>query len=423
MRRLIVCQYSTYHEPQSSCITNVRERILWVSLQLETLWDECYTDAAIENALANMPKDLSETYDRCLTKISRQHNRFAQKILPWVCVAIRPFKVSQLREALAIDPVTGCLDLDQGHIPSAQELLKCCSNLIIQDCNDQVLLAHYSVRQFLEDRKPDARLFPTGLELSTAGLELGEICVTHLTSPYYTLALQPSNMRRDLVVNVSPVIETVIDKLGEKIPYLGRLGLTNPRPARIPWPPKTSKATSIKEPPSFFHFAKEQWAPLTHEIAKDSNCWDKFRVLALEPNLSWRLHPWEPLGESLDSHFSGLLGWAIVNRHLPLLDLLFGLQNPKPRTDIFNLPFCHYGNLPPLHLASRVGDAKCIQRLLQVCNPKKVDDTGRTALHHAAEMGHTDVALLLSKTRAILKAKDDKGQTALHLAAANGHEG
>src|SRR6202034_2205063 len=108
--------------------------------------------------------------------------------------------------------------------------------------------------------------------------------------------------------------------------------------------------------------------------------------------------------------------------HLPLLDLLFELQTPKPRTDIFNLPFCHYDNLPPLHLASRVGDAKYIQRLLQVCNPKKVDDTGRTALHHAAETDHTDIALLLSKTRAILKAKDDGGQTALHLAAANGHE-
>jgi ankyrin repeat protein len=67
-------------------------------------------------------------------------------------------------------------------------------------------------------------------------------------------------------------------------------------------------------------------------------------------------------------------------------------------------------------------DAKCIQRLLQVCNPKKTDDTGRTALHHAAETGNADVALLLSKPRAILKAKDDKGRTALFMAAENGRE-
>ena len=49
-------------------------------------------------------------------------------------------------------------------------------------------------------------------------------------------------------------------------------------------------------------------------------------------------------------------------------------------------------------------------------------DTGRTALHHAAETGNADVALLLSKPRAILKAKDGKGRTALHLVATNGHE-
>jgi hypothetical protein len=279
-----------------------------VSLQLEALWDECYTDADIQNALANMPKDLREIYDRCLTRINRQDNRFAQKILPWVCVAIRPFTVSQLREALAINSVTGCIDQD--NMPSVQELLKCCSNLITRDCNDQVLLAHYSVRQFLEDRTHDVRLFSTGLDLSAAGLELGKLCVAHLTSPEYTLALQPSNARKDFAVNVSPVIETVIDKLSANLPYLGLLGLAKPRPVRIPWPPKSSRATPAREPPSFFHFAKEQWAPLTHGIAKDSICWDKFRTLALQPNLSWRLHPWEPLGESLDSHFSGLMGYS-----------------------------------------------------------------------------------------------------------------
>jgi ankyrin repeat protein len=110
-----------------------------------------------------------------------------------------------------------------------------------------------------------------------------------------------------------------------------------------------------------------------------------------------------------------------MNRHLPLLDLLFGLQNPKPRTDIFNLPFCYYNNLPPLHLASRVGDVETIQLLFQTCNAKKIDDGGRTALHHAADVGHLDVARVLLKKRLSLKAKDDKGQTPLHLAAANGH--
>src|SRR2546423_2176871 len=225
------------------------------------LWDECDLDPEIQKFLSRLPKDLNETYDRCLARINSPHDRFAQKILPWVCVAIKPFKVSQLREALAIDSATGCLD--QGNMPPAQELLKCCSNLIVRDCNDQVLLAHYSVRQFLERRTPDVRLFPTGLDLSAAKLELGKLCVAHLTSSNYTLALQPSNVTTDSAVDVSPVIGTIIDKVGKNIPYLERLGWTKPRSLRIPWPPKALRASPAKEPPSFFNFAKEQWAPLT----------------------------------------------------------------------------------------------------------------------------------------------------------------
>ena len=386
-----------------------------MSLQLEDLWDECSTDADIQKALVNLPRDLSETYDRCLTRISRQHSNFAQKILRWVCTVIRPFKIDQLREALAVDADTGCLDRE--NMPSAQELLKCCSNLITRDHNGQVLFVHHSVRQFLEDRKADARLFPTGFELNAAELELGKLCVVHLTSPDYALSLQHSNANKGSTIKVGP---TAVEKLVQPIPWM-RFAMPKPRSTQISFPRNASRAP-LTELSSFFHFAKEQWAPLTHGIVKDSNCWHKFRTLALEPNLSWRWHPWEPIGESLDSHYSGLLGWAIVNRHLPLLDLLFDPQNPKPRTDIFNLPFHSYGNLPALHLASRIGKTEITQRLLQVCNTKKTDNNGRTALHHAAETGHTDIVILLVKKKANLRAKDDKGQTALHLAAGNGHE-
>src|SRR5947208_14974253 len=169
-------------------------RILWVNLQLEALWDECYTDAEIQQALTNLPKDLSETYDSCLSRISRQHSRFAQKILPWVYAATKPFEISQLREALAINPVTGCLDQD--NMPPAHEILKCCSNLIIQDSNGQIILAHYSVRQFLEHRTVNAQLFPNGLKLDAEELKLGMLCIAHLTSPNYALALQPYNVKK-----------------------------------------------------------------------------------------------------------------------------------------------------------------------------------------------------------------------------------
>jgi len=335
-----------------------------VKLQLEALWDVCSTDADIKEALANLPKDLNETYERCLARIAGQYKDIASKVLGWVCVAAKPFKINQLREALAINTENGCL-IRENLLPE-QLVLKCCSNLLIQNSDNQVLLAHYSVRQFLVNRQIDVQVFSSRFELSSAELELGQLCVRHLTSSDYTLALQPSNIRKNMQIPLSP---TAIEKLTEIIPSWSRSILPKPRTTWISLPQKASKTSSAIERPSFFEFAKEQWAPLMRGIVRDSNCYTKFQTLALEPNLSWRLHPWVPIGESLDSHYAGMLGWAIANHHIPLLDLLLGLR-PKPKTDIFDLPLHHYSNLPPLHLASRKGNIKISQLILQECNPR-----------------------------------------------------
>jgi hypothetical protein len=74
-----------------------------------------------------------------LNEESVQQSRFAQKILRWVCAAIKPFKIDQLREALAIDPI---LDVFVEKVTTSARVLKCCSNLITRDNNGRVLLAY-----------------------------------------------------------------------------------------------------------------------------------------------------------------------------------------------------------------------------------------------------------------------------------------
>ena len=388
-----------------------------MSLQLEALWDDCFTDADIRKALANLPKDLGETYARCLTKKGVQQSRFAPKILRWVCAAVEPFKIDQLREALAIDPKTGCLCRDE--LPSAQEVLKCCSNLITQNNNDQVLLAHHSVRQFLESQPADAQLLSNGFERNTAELELGQLCVTHLTSSDYSLALQPSNAGRGSTMQFS---STAVEIITEPVQSWMRPFFPKPRPVQISLPPRISRAPHATEVPSFFSLAKEQWAFLTHSIDKGSDCWPNFRTLALEPNFSWRWHPWEPIGQSLQSHYCGLLGWATAKQHLPLLHALLTSQEVRANMEIFNLPLYHHGNLPVLHLASRTGNIRAVELLLPLCDPKKTDNNRRTALHHAADIGCTDTAVQLVKRRVSKDVKDENGDTALEIAARNGHQ-
>ncbi|EXV03146.1 ankyrin repeat protein [Metarhizium robertsii] len=394
-------------------------RVLWVSMQIDALWDECSTDGDIQTALENLPRSLDETYARCLQRINKRQSRFAWTILRWVAAAITPFQVDQLREGLAINTNTGCLDRNQ--IPPRQEIIKCCCNLITSN-NGQILLTHHSVRQFLETRLPSGQFTCASFELYTAQSELGALCVTHLTSADYGLGLQHCNVGECSRIAMGKLtMKTLIEG---PLPSWTHRFLPRPKPATIVLPNRSSNPSSPSDTEvlSFFQYAKAHWAPLTRHITEDSPNWDKFRALALEPNLSWRLHPWQPLGESLDSHYSGLLGWAVVNHHVPLLHILLGLRDFKPKKDIFNVPFYHYDSLPALHLASITGDVEIVKRLLQVCDLNKRDNNHRTSLHHAAERGHSDVIPLLIQKQGDLKVRDSRGRTALHFAAENGHE-
>ncbi|KAK2793669.1 hypothetical protein FQN51_001181 [Onygenales sp. PD_10] len=390
--------------------------ILWANLQLEVLWEECLTVDDIRGALRNLPNDLDETYVRCLKRIGKAQIRFAPRILRWMLVATRPFTIDQLGEALAVDPTTGHLDRDK--IPSPQIVLKCCANLITRNTKDQVLFIHHSVRQFLIERRPNCLILPNDLGPNAAELDLGEICVAHLTSSDYSLALQASNKVQGATLNLNA---TIMTPLAETIPFFVRHFLPNPKQVQVTLP-HTAKPRNITQFPAFFTFAREQWAPLTRNITMDCRYWKKFQMLALEPSSSYRFHPWQPGGPSLDSHYFGLLGWSVANTHLPLLRLLFDSDIQTPRSDIFNLPLHEYGNLPVLHLASRNGNTEVVRRLLQKCNVAKRDDNYRTALHHAAEAGIPEVASLLVDSGATVVVNDSNGESPLDMAMRHRHE-
>jgi ankyrin repeat protein len=55
-------------------------------------------------------------------------------------------------------------------------------------------------------------------------------------------------------------------------------------------------------------------------------------------------------------------------------------------------------------------------------NVAETDDSGRTALHLAAQDGRSEVVRLFLEHGAEAKAKDENASTALSMAAANGHE-
>ena len=336
---------------------------------------------------------------------------FASQILCWVCAAITPFTVEQLCEAWAIHVNHG--RLNRHLMPSKQDILRSCSNLITQDSQNHILLAHHSVLQFLVTKPEDHRIFQNSFSVTSAKLKLGELCIAHLTSEDYSLAAQRFN--KGPTLHIGP---TAVATLTNPIPSFWRFAIPKFRSTHITLPLTPPKSAQVPaQLPSFFHFVRDQWAPLTSHIRSDSMYWDRFRTLALQPNLTWRMHPWVSLGKSMGSHYSGLLGWAIANRHRPLIDILVHTNDRKMR-DVFNLPLSHYNNLLPLHLAARINDVDILSSLLPNCDPKKKDLNGWTTIHNCADVGAELSLVLLLDSKINKRARDIQGRMQDDLEAA-----
>lgn len=138
------------------------------------LWEDCAgedaVDEAVYEALKKLPKDLDETYKRCLSRVNRDGKRksVADRVLRWICVAIEPFRISQLQGVLVVNLNTGELE----HSPlQKEEVIACCANLAFLErdgLDELVLPAHHSVHQFLFPPTPE-------LALENAEKELGEL--------------------------------------------------------------------------------------------------------------------------------------------------------------------------------------------------------------------------------------------------------
>ena len=111
-----------------------------------------------------MRKTLDETYERALMEIDEEMRQYAQRLFQCLAVSIRPLRVEELAEILAVQFDAGALpefnpDWRLGDAEGA--VLSVCSNLIsVVDVNGSqvVQFSHFSVKEFLSsDRLAVAR--------------------------------------------------------------------------------------------------------------------------------------------------------------------------------------------------------------------------------------------------------------------------
>ena len=166
-------------------------RFRWVFCQLECL-RHCLPPS-VRHTLDELPETLDETYERVLKEIKKPNRDHARRLLQCLVVAIRPLRVEELAEVLAVD-----FD-DAEEIPKLnpnwrwedeeQALLTSCSSLIAiveTGHSRDVQFSHFSVKEFLAstrlaDSSNDVSRYH--IDLEPAHTILAQACMGILLEP------------------------------------------------------------------------------------------------------------------------------------------------------------------------------------------------------------------------------------------------
>ena len=136
---------------------------------------------SVRRTLSELPESLDETYERILKEIKKPNRAHARRVLQCLVVAIRPLRVAELAEVLAVDfdDADGIpkLNADWRWEDQEQALLIACSSLIsiVEDGESRVVqFSHFSVREYLTS----SRLATTTGEASNYHIDMASAHTT-----------------------------------------------------------------------------------------------------------------------------------------------------------------------------------------------------------------------------------------------------
>lgn len=390
-------------------------------LQLEILWDTCHTDADIRYALTTLPRNIEETYKHCISRVDFQDG-WALKVLKWVSFAKRPLHIEELREAVAFQSTDTKWDANKK--PQKDFVIGCCANLVVLDPIDNcVRFAHPSVKQYLEEDRKRTREeraisgYPTE---ENGDLECGEYCVAYLSFSDFSLQLTRPSI--DKIATSIPSPYSIAQSVPGARVFKALFRKSQNRTSSVSLPFRTIRTPAVpsRAQYKFLDYVIENWAFHTRQIHHESFAWERFLQLVMCVNETWNFHPWVSGGRSKLSHLHGLFGWAVKERHKPILVLVSDMKSSL--SQFCHLPLMGEG-LPAIYLAAKFGYEEIIEILLTFCNVNNVDQDGYTPLHHAAINGHTGVVhLFLLQKQVKFDTTSITHQTPLWLAANHGFD-
>jgi len=454
---------------QESLLQRSQGMFLWAALQIQSLCS-MKTDHAIREALADLPKDLAQTFSRILHKSGASDPSLQAKILEVVLAACRPLTTEELREALSVDPGHAVWDPSK-MLNDVQSALACCGCLLTVDEEEStVRVIHHSVKQYILHGLDDVKYM--GFSVERAHGTLADIIVTYLGYGVFETQLERNHARPILAQAVpSTVMRNTMGGSSSARQLAMKLLKSKKQPAfDLSKMVAEARGHSYSEPQDgfkFFGYAKTNWqnhipyassqADAIYKLATTliRNRFSELETTKADPELYWsfaatthgdtRILKLMLQSQKIERRARRELEFAVKTGDEKTVEVLLNAGVDANSN--------HYGTTPTIILAASHANGNMIKTLLgfSTIDVNVRDEFGNTAIEKAVKQGNdhivklllsTDkvevnatlllqaiwegheetVRLLIGHNKVDVNAKEDLGCTALIRAAEHGHE-